>query len=375
MFSFVLSALAFIFAIFPYVVQSATPAFSTLYDEDEQMSFSINLPDNSTDLYFSFSAPAYSWVAIGTGDSMAGSLMMIMYGSPDAQARVLQRNTPNTLPYLLVTHKPVSGHTEPTFTTEVQVEVLDGTSIQNESYVLNALCHGCRSWNGGSLNLNITVQPFIYAFGPNIGASSTSPTLGLRRHSAFGRIFPPLSLTVANINTGHFTMNMIQATGPGGLPPSQSTIESGAALSGSLQKDGDKASPGHGILMILITLILIPFDVIIVGVCKWMRPHIIISSFSLILVITSMGLGIYVSTEYNRSKTFNTPHQILGFISILGLLFIAGLGIYSRQIQNKAAKLDDETYTPPKRSTELLSSIHTWTARIVWLLLIINNGM
>ncbi|RDL35890.1 Uncharacterized protein BP5553_06502 [Venustampulla echinocandica] len=347
MVSFVLSALAFTFAILLATAQSTTPAFSNLYDDEVQMSFSINLPINSTDVYFSFSAPAYSWVAIGAGNYMAGSLMMIIYGSPDAQG-------------ITISPRIATGHTEPTFTTDVQVEVLDGTSIQNNLYVLNALCHGCRSWKGGSLNLNTTVQPFMYAFGPNIIASSDSPTLGLRRHYSFG----------------HFTMDMIQATGPGSVPPAASTIKRGAALAGSLKKDGDKASPTHGILMIIVALILIPFDVIIVGVCKWMRPHILISSFSFLVVITSMGLGIYVSTEYNRSKTFNTPHQIIGFISILGLLFIAGLGIYSRQLQNKASKIDVDTFAPPAKSSSLLfSTIHSWTARLIWLLLIVNNGI
>lgn len=82
------------------------------------------------------------------------------------------------------------GNSEPTFTTDVQVEVLDGSSIQNGFFVLNALCHGCRSWSGGSLDSNTTEQPFIYAVGPNsVPVVSDSQSAGLRRHDSYGRFF------------------------------------------------------------------------------------------------------------------------------------------------------------------------------------------
>lgn len=88
---------------------------------------------------------------------------------------------------LIIFHR---GNSEPTFTTEVQVEVLDGSFIQNGFFVMNMLCRGCRSWNGGSLNFSSTAQPFIYAVGPNgVPIASDSQTAGLRRHDSYGRFF------------------------------------------------------------------------------------------------------------------------------------------------------------------------------------------
>lgn len=72
-------------AFFPSSVWSDTPTASTLYIADTQTTFSINIPENSTDIYFYFSSPAYSWVAVGAGSDMAGSLMMIMYSAADNQ--------------------------------------------------------------------------------------------------------------------------------------------------------------------------------------------------------------------------------------------------------------------------------------------------
>jgi hypothetical protein len=96
-------------------------------------------------------------------------------------------------------------------------------------------------------------------------------------------------------------MNMAQATGPSGVPLA-SNITSGAALLGSLVKDGDKASKAHGLLMALVALVIIPFDVIIIGLFKWPMLHAFTGSLVLFLVLTAMGLGIYVSTEYNRVR-------------------------------------------------------------------------
>jgi hypothetical protein len=96
-------------------------------------------------------------------------------------------------------------------------------------------------------------------------------------------------------------MDMVQASGPGGVPEASNTT-SGATLSGPLVTDGDKASKAHGFLMALVALVMIPFDVIIIGLLKWRKLHIFISSLTLFLVLIAMSLGIYVSTEYIRVR-------------------------------------------------------------------------
>jgi hypothetical protein len=106
-------------------------------------------------------------------------------------------------------------------------------------------------------------------------------------------------------------MDMVQASGAGGVPEASNTT-SGAALAGSLVKDGDKASTAHGVLMALVALVMIPFDVIIIGLFKWPRLHVFTSILVLFLVLVAMGLGIYVSTEYNR---VGRPPQISAYVN------------------------------------------------------------
>ena len=58
------------------------PAASTFYIPETATQFSVNIANDSSDVYFYFASPAYSWVGIGFGAQMENSLMLIMY--PDA---------------------------------------------------------------------------------------------------------------------------------------------------------------------------------------------------------------------------------------------------------------------------------------------------
>ncbi|OCK85265.1 iron reductase domain protein [Lepidopterella palustris CBS 459.81] len=322
------------------VSSDSNPAASTLYLSETGTTFSLNIPNNSSDVYIYFSSPAYSWFAVGAGDKMAGSLMLIMYPSA---------NNKN----VTVSPRIATGNSEPTFAPEIQISVLPGTTIFNDSFVLNAICHNCRSWNGGSLDLTAVSQPWMYAFGPAIDLYSDSPEAPLRRHREYG----------------YFTMDMNQATGLGGVPI-PSTSMNGARLVGDVVMDGDKASVTHGILIVFAVLILYPLNVILVGFFKSMKFHVVFSIIIMCFILAGFGVGIYVSGEYNRSKHFTSAHQIFGFIIVAIFIALAALGgLVSRQRRVQPTPASD---APRKAST--LELAHTWTGRGVWVLAIINGG-
>lgn len=58
------------------------PAASTFYIPETETQFSVNVANDSSDVYLYFSSPADSWVGVGFGTHMRDSLMLIMY--PDA---------------------------------------------------------------------------------------------------------------------------------------------------------------------------------------------------------------------------------------------------------------------------------------------------
>jgi len=58
---------------------SNTTAASTFYFDRTETQFSVNVADNSDDVFIYFASPAYSWVGVGFGPKMQGSLMFVMY--------------------------------------------------------------------------------------------------------------------------------------------------------------------------------------------------------------------------------------------------------------------------------------------------------
>ena len=60
--------------------------------------FALNIPDDSADLYFHLSGPtSYSWVAVGTGNEMKNSLMMIVYAGASGKSLFSTNTCPKRL--------------------------------------------------------------------------------------------------------------------------------------------------------------------------------------------------------------------------------------------------------------------------------------
>jgi hypothetical protein len=103
--------------------------------------------------------------------------------------------------YLGVTLSPrlCSGHSEPVFESSLDVELLPGTGLSDNLMTVNARCSNCRTWKTGSLDVNSTAQPWIYALGPNsvnnVNIRSDSVTAGIERHSIYGSYLIPVLWT------------------------------------------------------------------------------------------------------------------------------------------------------------------------------------
>jgi hypothetical protein len=193
---------------------------------DLGISFALNVPNDSDDLYFSLTGPGDgSWLAIGMGsDQMANSLMIIAYPTSNGS-------------YVTVSPRLGTGHTEPTVAPNVTVQLLTGTGVvtqaSNNTLTVNARCINCRGWNGGSIDVNSKAQNMIFAYGPWVG-NPNSVNANLRMHET----------------EGVFTMDMIQATGPGGVP--NITAANEGATEVSITSTHDLASPIHGEFLCLI---------------------------------------------------------------------------------------------------------------------------
>ncbi|KAH6644330.1 hypothetical protein C7974DRAFT_430193 [Boeremia exigua] len=274
---------------------SFVPAASTFYLPDTETQFSVNIASDSRDLYFYFASPAYSWVGVGFGAQMENSLMLVMY--PDG-------NGDN------VTISPRSGRKggEPTFTSNVEIEVLDGTRVEDGMMILHARCSDCRVWPNGFLDATSRAQNMIYAFGSPYALQSSSPSADLKRH----------------VRYGHFTMDMTAATGTGGVPL-KSNLSNGVQQQGSMTKDTDRKTLAHAVLGCLVLFIVWPLALLLATFLKNIRLRLTLSIIVLACLTTVYALGISSSAQYNRSQSFTTPHQLLALITLAPLLLLAVL--------------------------------------------------
>jgi hypothetical protein len=87
---------------------------------------------------------------------------------------------------ITVSPRLCSGHVEPVYEPSLEVDILPGSGIFHDTYVLNARCENCRHWKTGSLDLKSTEQSWIYALGPGVTMRSDSKTISIERHSEYG---------------------------------------------------------------------------------------------------------------------------------------------------------------------------------------------
>lgn len=271
------------------------PAASTFYLSDTETQFSINIAEDSSDVYFYFASPAYSWVGVGFGQQMENSLMLIMYpdASGDSTPFLATDTTETVLKCADVTISSRIGRKggEPVFTDKIEVEVLDGTRIEDDMMILHARCSDCRVWPNGFLDATSPNQPMIYAFGSAYALQSSSPSADLKRH----------------VRYGHFTMDMTAATGTGGVPL-KSSASNGVQMQGGLTKDMDRKTLAHALLGSLVLFVVWPLNVLIAGFLKNIRIHVGFSVTVVVCLGVVYGLGISTSNQYNRVSPPSIPY-------------------------------------------------------------------
>lgn len=75
---------------------TTTPEASTLYISRTQTQFSLNVANDSSDIYIYFASPAYSWVGVGFGSQMENSLMFIMYQNGNGDSKSCSNASPRS---------------------------------------------------------------------------------------------------------------------------------------------------------------------------------------------------------------------------------------------------------------------------------------
>ncbi|KAH9885162.1 hypothetical protein F4778DRAFT_761342 [Xylariomycetidae sp. FL2044] len=323
------------------------PASSLFVTPARDLAFALNVPeDSSTDLFFSLMMPTQmTWGAIGLGSTtMSHALILMIYASSTGQNVTLSPR---------VSH----GHSEPVYSSSIQVDALPGTGLINDTtYVYNGRCRNCRDWiaqsgGGGSFDVKSADQGFIYATGEAGEMQTDNQAADLRMH----------------VNYGSFTMDMVRATGPndGGVAPvivtEEETQSVGTTLVMSKTGKRDSAATAHAVIMVMAFVGVYPFGILVLRLGNWVRWHALNQVVALILIIVGSGLGFSISKTYNRTKKVNTAHQVIGILVFIFVLAQFTLGF----LHHRAFK---KTQQPTK-----LAPIHVWLGRVLVLMGVING--
>ncbi|KAG9235060.1 hypothetical protein BJ875DRAFT_460036 [Amylocarpus encephaloides] len=305
----------------------AAVSFSGFASDLESIKFAINIPqeENSNALYFSMSAPIEtSWFAVGMGGStMKDSLMFMAYLDKSGKNMTLSPR----LSY---------GQVEPSFTPDVGITILNGTEVTKDTMTVSVKCFGCRKWKGGAIDPTSTNAKFIWANGGVGAIKSNSKNAAIKRHGSYGR----------------FQMDLTKAVGPGGAAPLNTTKTEGS-LQISEVADRNFMSGAHACIMVFTFVGLMPIAVLLLRVANSPRLHGVVQAVSASLALVGLALGLKVGMMYNRTRKFNTAHQIIGLLVIIMMVgqFVLGFLHHRMFVKTKA---------PTK-----LAPIHIWLGRVV----------
>ncbi|KAI0417142.1 hypothetical protein F5X98DRAFT_341526 [Xylaria grammica] len=308
----------------------------------KDFAFALNVPNDtsSSDLFFSLAfIVSPSWVAVGLGASTMGGNPLVLMAYPSASGDSVT-----------ISPRRSYGHSEPVYDSGINVTALPGTGLFNDTtYVFEGVCSNCRSWSrNGKIDISSAAQEMVYAIGPSAGTASNNPRESLKVHESYGS----------------FTMDLVHATGAGGVPviPTVKDITSVGAAQ-KLAKSGYKDNKAilHAVFMILAFVGIWPFGILVLRVGGSPRWHAINQTVAFGLVLVGAILGFVISTSYNRSKKFNTPHQVIGILVFVFVIIQLGLGFLHHRIYKK-------TQQPTK-----IAPVHVWLGRLVILLGVVNG--
>ncbi|KAI0472899.1 hypothetical protein GGR56DRAFT_697684 [Xylariaceae sp. FL0804] len=338
----------------------AGAASSVFVSPARDLLFALNVPnDSATDLFFSLVLPIHiTWGAVGLGsDRMAGALTLIAYRAASGENLTL---SPRLAP----------AQAEPVYAPDIDIEALPGTGLVDDgtNFVFNGRCGNCRTWRAtggpGSIDAASTSQAMIYATGARGDLRADDPAAPLRFHADYGS----------------FAMDLARATGPGGVPVFARTadVESSAGTTqGAIDRRGrvDGRARAHAAVMVLAFLGAYPFGVLVLRLGGWVRWHAANQAVGLVLVVVGAGLGFAISGEYNRSKKFNTAHQVIGILVLVAVLAQFGLGIAHHRLfrRRTGGGSGQQQQQQQPTSSSRLAPYHVWLGRGVLLLGIVNG--
>ncbi|KAJ3494978.1 hypothetical protein NLG97_g3724 [Lecanicillium saksenae] len=297
---------------------------------------------------------ARGWSAIGFGEEMKGSLMVIVYGDPASGESPI------------VSVRASQGHTQPALVTPHDLAGGDLRVLRSDwrindspagtvTAIVSLVCYSCTKWPGTSISAVSKSQPFIWAWNADqeFDVFTYDAHLKMHQHHA------------GNGGWGRFYINMDHATSKVAQLPSVPYIRHGVAMLAASEEPDflaggiinamrdwtskNRALHAHGALMASAFLVFFPSGVVAMrsGSAKAFKYHWIIQLTAATFILAGMGVGLTLQ------KSINTTHQILGLV-VVGVLIVQSYLGYKHHMD--FLKIRRRTW---------ISYSHIWTGRTV----------
>ncbi|KAI1074020.1 putative iron reductase domain protein [Whalleya microplaca] len=313
---------------------------------------SASASSNSGNIYMQLRAPSeYAWVALGTGQAMAGSNIFVMYA--DGAGNVT------------ISGRAGTGHSMPAADSSVQLELLDGSGVQNGSMVANVRCGNCGSWSGGQMGLASTSTDWIAAWKVGSALDTKDVNAGIAYHDSHDGWSFDLTQATVTEDTNPFFGTQAEAGGNGnGTSSGGSSGSSGNGNSGvrpSTSVNPQTVIFAHGIVMAIVMVILYPLGSILMPLFgKWF-VHAGFQFMTFLLMWAGFGLGIVAAQRIRLN--FDSVHTQLGTVvcCLMAVQPVLGYVHHLHFVKHQARGA--------------VSHAHIWYGRALLTMGIINGGL
>lgn len=263
---------------------------------------------------------------------MSGALIFVVYLGEDGKT-------------ITVSPRLGTGHVQPQYTSDVKITLMNDTHYEagnDGGYFVDLHCTNCRSWTGGnSIDITNTEQDMIFAMGPDGSLESDDLTVDISQHEDGAM--------------GGFTLNLKQATGPGGLP-SGSDLDASSGSNGGGSSHRSISVGFHALLMVGGFLIVLPAGYVALRVLEKVWLHWAIQSFGLFVIILGSIAGVVISKKENISPNLTNPHQIIGLVALFLMVLTWSAGLLGH-LHFRRTKMSRTTV--PQKSHRILGPLTT----------------
>ncbi|KAK4152570.1 hypothetical protein C8A00DRAFT_16129 [Chaetomidium leptoderma] len=314
------------------------------------VSSSLNTTTTHHDLHITLSvrrSSALGWTAVGTGPSMAGALMFIVYGDPSAGADpvVSVRNAEGHHQPRLITPAFAGGADIQITSAKWQPLSPQDIDRRHEDHdpppplptgppthvaLVSLICYSCTLFPGSSISATTSSQPFIWAWNDRQRFESYEMDAHLtmhhhgRRSGGFGKFYADMTHALSNSSAPPAALPL---AGGGGTLLMIGTSDSPIGVAGWFSALWENPlARAHGFVMGLAFVAVFPLGVVFIrlggkpGVP--FRRHWMVQAIASSLALTGAVAGAVMS----GGRWPRTVHQWLGVGIVLGLAVQVLLG-------------------------------------------------